>query len=195
MATTPVAPPTYATVAEVRAAVEALTDADLLRLEKVAAFRANSLLGLGLGISGDDLLQEAIARSITEGDGQRRWRKGISLVKHLMAVMRNLTSNARDALSNYRIGALASDDEDGSSTATDTSHEPTPEVAAAIRQQLAAIGERFVDDDRVGLVIEGLATGMTGPQIQEDLGITQREFETAMKRLRRGVDRESGWRP
>jgi hypothetical protein len=57
------------------------------------------------------------------------------------------------------------------------------------------VAEKFADDDVVQLVIEGLATEMKGPEIQAALGISQREFETAMTRLRRSVDREEGWRP
>lgn len=38
--------------------------------------------------------------------------------------------------------------------------------------------------------MEGMATGMTGPDIKKDLGIDQNELETAMIRLRRGAAQE-----
>ena len=66
---------------------------------------------------------------------------------------------------------------------------------AAAHEQLCTIGQRFEKDDEVGLVLEGLASGMKGPEIQDDLGITATEYETIMTRLRRGVDRKEGWRP
>ena len=72
---------------------------------------------------------------------------------------------------------------------------PDPERLAAAREQLEKVDKKFAGDDLVGLVVEGLSTGMKGPEIQQDLGITETQFETAMTKLRRGVDRNGGWRP
>ncbi len=55
------------------------------------------------------------------------------------------------------------------------------------RRKLDQIEKRFEGDERVLLILEGLATEMTGPEIKEALGLSQNEFETAMTRLRRGA--------
>ncbi|MGD0039966.1 MAG: hypothetical protein ABSE84_06015, partial [Isosphaeraceae bacterium] len=72
---------------------------------------------------------------------------------------------------------------------------PNGERVTAATEQLERIEVRFADDDEVGLVIQGLASGMTGPEIQADLDITEKQYETIMTRLRRGVDRKEGWCP
>jgi hypothetical protein len=70
-----------------------------------------------------------------------------------------------------------------------------PERAAAVLEQFAKIEKKFTNDPEVALVLDGLASGMKGPEIQHDLQITETQYETIMTRLRRGVDREQGWRP
>lgn len=64
----------------------------------------------------------------------------------------------------------------------------------AAQQQIDAIRAAFEGDDEVLLVIDGLAEGAKGPDIQKDLGITPTEYETIMLRMRRGIDRKPGWR-
>jgi hypothetical protein len=69
------------------------------------------------------------------------------------------------------------------------------ERVAAANEQFVQVGRVFHDDDEVGLVIQGLADGMKGRDIQKDLGINETQYETIVTRLRRGVDRKNGWRP
>jgi hypothetical protein len=197
-------PPTseavYATDAEVEAAVRSLSDADNIRLGKIAAFRARSLQGLGLGMDAGDLLQEAIERTLrggaTTGAGARRWRKGVSFVKHLDQSMRSIASHAREAFESTTILHASQEDSDGTMDGVAlVSRMTDPERVAAAREQLDKVDKKFAGDDLVGLVVEGLSTGMKGPEIQKDLGITENQFEATMTKLRRGVDRRGGWRP
>ncbi|MFZ5894764.1 MAG: hypothetical protein ACOY0T_27115 [Myxococcota bacterium] len=183
----------YGTDADVEAAIRALSDADSLRLRRVAEFRVRALAGLGLGIDGDDLLQEALARTL---DGKRQWRKSISFVRHLMETMRSIASHARDSMK--ACNAILDASEDAASTADGLplkSHMGDGERIAAANEQLAKICQVFKDDDEVGLVMQGLANEMKGPEIQQDLGLNETQYETIMTRLRRGVDRKNGWRP
>jgi hypothetical protein len=184
----------YATDEEVVAAIRSLTDADGVRLRKVARFRARGLAGLGLGLSADDLLQEAIKRTL---GGTRRWRKKVPFVMHLSKTIRSISSHAPDELKDgVVVPASSGEDSDGRHDGVAlVSLLVDPERAAAVLEQFTKLERKFTDDAEVALVLEGLASGMKGPEIQHDLQITETQYETIMTRLRRGVDREQGWRP
>jgi hypothetical protein len=183
----------YATDAEVEAAIRALSDADGVRLRKVASFRARGLAGLGLGVSADDLLQEAIMRTLAGG---RRWRKSVTFVKHLIKTLGSLANHLRDELKGGTVVPATAEDPEGRLDGVALkSRMPDGERVAAANEQLATISKMFDKDDEVGLVLEGLAAGMTGPEIQVDLNINETQYETIMTRLRRGVERKEGWRP
>jgi hypothetical protein len=186
-------PEEYATDEEVVAAVQALTDVDGVRLAKVAGFRARALAGLGLGLSADDLIQEAIKRTLKR---RRRWRKKVPFVMHLSKAIRSIASHAPDELKGGTVLTASEEDSDGRLDGIALVSQVTdPERAAAVAEQFARIEKKFADDAEVALVLEGLAAGMKGPEIQADLQITETQYETIMTRLRRGVDREQGWRP
>ena len=182
----------YATDQEVEEAIGVLTEADRVRLRRVATFRARPLQGSLLGA--DDLLQEAMVRTVA---GARRWRKKkVTLVKHLIETMRSIASHAReDADAGVTVSATC-EDAMGKLDGHDLrSAQPDGAKALAMQQQFDLIQKAFEDDDDVGLVIRGLGDGQRGPEIQRDLGITETQYETIMTKLRRGIDRKAGWRP
>src|SRR5258706_8910781 len=80
----------YATDEEVVATVRALSDADHIRVARVASFRARALAGSGLGHTADDLVQEAIARTLK---GKRHWRKSVTFVTHLTKTIRSISNH------------------------------------------------------------------------------------------------------
>ena len=127
--------------------------------------------------------------------GERKWKQGVTFVKHLLQTMRSIASHAPDELKGRSVVATAEDPTSSLDGVAVHSQTGNGELVAAANEQLAKVGKKFGDDDEVGLVLEGLATGMTGPEIQRDLGLTQTRYETIITRLRRGVDREEGWRP
>lgn len=179
----------YASDAEVEAALRGLTAAQTLRLSQVAEFRARAVATLGLGLSGDDLLQEAIGRTLS---GDRRWRKSkVGFERHLRETIRSIVSHAPDE---FRGGLPTLSDPHDEGEAL-LGRPPTAERIAAAREALAKIEAKFADDDEVLLVIEGLATEMNGPEIQRELDLTQNQYETIMTRLRRGIHRKEGWEP
>jgi hypothetical protein len=184
----------YATDEEVVAAIRSLTDADGVRLSKIASFRARGLAGLGLGLSADDLLQEAIKRTLGRA---RRWRKKVPFVMHLSKTIRSISSHAPEELKDGVVVPTGGgeDSEGRVDGVVLVAQLGDPERAAAVLEQFTKIEKKFTNDPEVALVLEGLASGMNGPEIQHDLQITETQYETIMIRLRRGVDREQGWRP
>jgi hypothetical protein len=113
-------------------------------------------------------------------------------VTHLIATMRSIANHALEKLHGAVLVSTAADEVQqlpGASQASD------PERTATARERLQLIRKRFDDDDEVGLVLEGMADGMKGSDIQRDLGLTPQQYETIVLRLRRGIDRAEGWAP
>lgn len=184
----------HASLEDVERAIVELTDVEAIRLENVARFRALGLRGLGLGVNAEDLLQEAITRTI---EGRRRWKREISFVKHLIETMRSISSHERERFRKAKVKSPVRElegDESGLSSPLSW-RAPDSEVIAAACQQKTAIFERFAEDPTAEQVLDGLQAEMTGPEIQEVLEISQREYETVMTRIRRSIDRKGGWRP
>lgn len=175
----------HATDAEIEAAVAGLSPEELARLERSADFRARALRALGLGWNGDDLLQEAMLRTF---DGRRKWKKSIRFMQHLKETMRSIASHVPDELRGAQV-ITNFDYEDRCSSSS--SPEDTSDLLA-MRMQISAIRKAFASDAVVLLILDGLEQNMSGPDIQSALGITQREYETAMTRLRRGLRRTPG---
>jgi len=64
---------------------------------------------------------------------------------------------------------------------------PDPERVLAAAQALAAIHELFADDPSALTIIAGLAEGLTAGEICRHYGMTERDYDTARKRMRRAL--------
>lgn len=187
MSSKPPSPKTHATEAEIEAAISALTLAELEKLGNFAEFYARTLAARGAGVSGDDLIQEAIVRTCT---GERHWPTSIRFISYLLATVRSIANAAAKKMKDEQLTTLDPSedeisDELASKLAPDLGHQ------ARVLAETERIEQWFADDERVRLLIEGLKDGMSGPEIQVWLKLTRTEYETAMKRLRRGARRRS----
>src|SRR5262245_16147882 len=128
----------YATDQEVVEAIRSLSPAELLRLGRLASYRARALLPFGLGQGSEALLQEAIKRTLS---GIRRWRRTkVSFVTHLAKTIRSISSHATEAMKDGTVVAEIGDDGDGHPEgAMLTSHLVDPERAAAAAEQFSRI--------------------------------------------------------
>jgi len=89
----PPAEATPATKQEIEQAIEALTTAQLVRLQKIAAYRHRSLGTRGAGRNEGDLLSDAIIATL---EGRRKWFKAnVDFVTFIKGVMRSLASHIR----------------------------------------------------------------------------------------------------
>jgi RNA polymerase sigma-70 factor (ECF subfamily) len=154
---------------DVRAALAALSEEDLLRLRAIAQLRACSLPG---GISWSDLLHEAVLRALT---GARPWPPGVPLPAFLAGVMRSLCDEQwrrhrrQDHLPTLHDGGGADD----------------PERACAAAEALAAIQRLFASDKAALKVITGLISGMAADDIRRHYGLSSVEYDTTRRRIRR----------
>lgn len=185
-----------ATLDEVEAAYRALTTPQLARLDKYARGRVAALYLEGKGIAATDLLQEALTETL-EGsikNAGRKWYKdSVSFVGHLMGVMKSIASHppkhllpdhAEHILLESQVTEVTPDGEVRNPLLEYPSGSPDQERILDAKKMLEIVEQTFKDDAIVSLIIDGWRNGMSGPEIQEQLGITPKEFEAAVKRLR-----------
>ena len=167
------------TTADVARAIHGLSDNDLVRLKALARLWSRGLPG---GLGWTDVLNEAIVRVL---DGSRPWPPDVPLLAFLSGVMRSICDDQwrrarREAL--LRVGDLPDRPSvEGAEGA------PDPERVLAAAQALAAIHELFADDPSALTIIAGLAEGLTAGEICRHYGMTERDYDTARKRMRRAL--------
>jgi RNA polymerase sigma-70 factor (ECF subfamily) len=166
-------------------AIHALSDTDLIRLRALARLWSR---GLPAGLGWADILNEAIVRVL---DGSRPWPPYVPLLSFLSGVMRSICDDhwrraRRDLLIRAEEGDGASGDE---AAAT-----PDPERTLAAAQALAAVNRLFATDPCALKVIAGLAEGLSAREICRTYGMSETEYDTTRKRMRRALLRhELAW--
>jgi DNA-directed RNA polymerase specialized sigma24 family protein len=169
------------TTADVARAIQALSDTDLVRLKALARLWAR---GLPPGIGWTDVLHEAIVRAL---DGSRKWPPGVPIVAFLSGVMRSICG---DQWRRARLESemLVRDDDVADVCASgDEVKSPGPERVVAAAQSLAAIDQLFAGDALALKIIAGLAEGLTPPEICKRYGMSERQYDSTRKRMRRAL--------
>lgn len=158
---------------DLRRALAALSEPDLLRLQAIARLRCRSLPGLDW----QELLHEAVLRAL---DGSRPWPPDVKLIAFLAGIMRSLRS---DHWRRHRATAAALSVQ----AAEVASEAPDPERIAAASQALAAIDRLFADDPAALAVILGLSQGLSAGEIRQRAGLSETEYDSTRKRMRRAL--------
>lgn len=180
-----------ATPDEVRAAIDSLSEADHVRLEKFARYRIRGLGRRARGRNHEDLLSEAITDTLDPE--KRRWNKEVSFVRHLIGVMRSISSHWReqfDADEACLESELVRTSEQGellNPLDLIGSEAPGAERIFEAKRQLEEIEKAVAGDRIVRDILGGMRAEMSPSEIREVLGLTPTEYETAMKRFRRHV--------
>ncbi len=190
--------------AEVLEAVGRLSKHDLARLRTSARIRIH---GLGLDAvarDADDLVQEAVMRTTS---GQRTWKVGVDLMRHLREVMRSIAdswrkSAERRVLSGRRevresqFRRAYAGPEDDPVDFTPVSNAPSGEPGAVREliglQDFRAFEADFAGDAVAGAVIDGMWEQMKGPAIKERWNLTEKQYRAAVRRIRRHAERIGG---
>jgi DNA-directed RNA polymerase specialized sigma24 family protein len=150
--------------------------------------------GLPGGLGWADVLNEAIARVL---DGSRRWPPGVPLVALLAGVMRSICDDYwRRARREFELLVRWEDFVDLAVPDEEAQSPPDPERVLAAGQALAAIDRLFASDPPVLKIIAGLADGLTAKEICRVYGMSERDYDTARKRMRRAILRSGlAWSP
>jgi len=171
---------------EVDAAICALaaSPADWSRLETIAAVLSSG----GSGLTGCDLLQEALTRFL---EGRRRWPVGLPPVVVIKNAMRSIASDARKQVELGPIEpsvALADGQPADESDARPQVHGKvtvTPEDELSGKEQLVAIYASVAGDDDLEMMVMAWADGLRGDEAAQALGWDKKKYEAARKRLER----------
>jgi DNA-directed RNA polymerase specialized sigma24 family protein len=183
----------YAAEADVRCAIEALTDIDYIRLRRMAALHVCG----SAYCSAHDLVSHALATAFVAARGGegRRWAKGVEFIAYLFMTVRGLASDSRKATRRRREVANLSglDFADSLQFAAPpleeviVEEEEEVERTRRVQQGLKQMGERFGDDAAVCWVIRGLLAGMPARVILEESGMSRTQYDSAHRRWRRGL--------
>jgi DNA-directed RNA polymerase specialized sigma24 family protein len=173
---------------DVAAAIRALSNADLVRLQALARLWTRGMPG-ALGWA--DVMQEAITRAL---DGSRKWPPGVPILAFLSGVMRSICDDHwRFEMREARVFAREADVADVGAALTGASS-ADPERVVAAAQALSDIYQLFATDNAALKVITGLADGLSAAEICQTYGMTEREYDTTRKRMRRALLRcEFDW--
>jgi DNA-directed RNA polymerase specialized sigma24 family protein len=168
------------TVAEMHDSIETISEADTARLETAAQGFSRIR-----GVEADDLLQEAITRTL---EGERTCKRGVPLVSFICGVMKSLVSEEIEARKKgLRPTAVLRNGEPILPDAP--TGDPSPERAAisAIdhRATLTAIEAAAVGDEKVQLLIEGIYDKMRGAELQQLLDVDEKSLAAVRKRFSR----------
>ena len=168
------------TAADVSAAIQALSEADLVRLRALARLWSRGLPG---GLGWTDILHEAIVRVL---DGSRPWPFGVAILPFLAGVMRSICDDHwRRARYEQRLLVSSDDPDHGDNDPVDDAPDSERIVAAA--KALAEIYRLFADDPVALKIIAGLAAGLAAKEICGTYDISDLDYDTARRRMRRAL--------
>jgi len=176
---------------EIRAAIESFDSATLLRLERAAARLAD-----GRGIEADDLLHDAVVKSL---NGDRNCPRDVSVAVFLFNAMKSLANSALKKKQRSKQDEHTDVYDDGMGDENPDSHEQSAEdsvlSAEAARQLTEEMSEVFTEDEDAQLVLMGLCQEMSPDEIQADCNLSKTDYNTIRRRIRRKLNDRypNGW--
>jgi DNA-directed RNA polymerase specialized sigma24 family protein len=169
------------TTVDIARAIHSLSDADLVRLKALARLWARGLPG---GVGWADVLHEAIARAL---DGSRKWPPDVPILAFLSGIMRSICDDQwRRSRRESEVLVRGEDLVDLGATGGEVTS-PSPERVVAAAQSLAAVDRLFAADRLALKIIAGLAEGLTPAEICKRHGMSERQYDTTRKRMRRAL--------
>lgn len=184
-----------ATFEQVTDAIENLTDSEWNRLRNVAA----KLLWGTRFAAPDDLINETITRILAQ---DRKWPINVAFMVFMINAMRSIANGIRE-LKYTREEVLATELVNSNSNndlrnpiekLEDYSLDPqkillTEELRRFAEDDLALIEENFKNDEEVTWILLGIEDNCSANDIREMSLMTPIQYETARKRLHRGLER------
>jgi len=178
---------------EVDRAIKALTSADLLRLQKFAKFRVRGIGRAACGRNWEDLLGEALCRTLIgaeDAQNGRHWNRKVSFVQYLVGAMSSIASVWKRQFKEkctYLVSELFVSDAEGQE------HSPFDDVpsgyAAADECLIVGSEEKRIftvlqDSPDATQVFRGLVDGLKRNEIMSKYGLDEKRYAAAMRRIR-----------
>jgi DNA-directed RNA polymerase specialized sigma24 family protein len=173
---------------EVMAELVSLSRNHWLRLERYAQSRVGGLGRGSLSCDASALLCEAIFATC---DGDRRWHKtSVDFFGHLIGVIRSKSSHLhKKSASNktYLESDVIGEGQAGSPVENSPSQSQNPEATLLANQAVERIESAVSERPLAWLIMEALRDGMNRAQTIKEFGITETEYDTNLRWLRRTV--------
>lgn len=147
-----------------------------------------------------DAMLSAIEGALLDGAKGRVWPMEVPLLAFLTQAMKGIASNSRTSLAGkaevLATELVGSDDADPDETMSVVSGVTTPGVddeliaaedAAEVLRQRDELFTEFETDDEITMILMAMEDGLRGEAIRCGAGLEETQYETARRRLRRGV--------
>lgn len=169
-----------ATAKEVETAIWELSPEDLEKLMLIANHFCRSRGLNNRTMEPEELLGESIRCTLML---QKKWRRGISIIRHLDRAMENISGHTLDRA--YRESAPL--DRDGNAVAIEDVAVATDSVSdeVELNETYNIVKKAFDDDPEAWSVLKLRMTEHSAEQIREKLNLSDCEYETVAKRIRR----------
>lgn len=174
-------------------AIESLTAAELLRLQKFADWRVRGLGRATRGRTGEDLLGEALLSTLIGAERThegRHWNRRVDFVRHLTGAMQSISTgwkNKFDDHEAYLASELISYDTQGQELSpldSVASEEPTADQCLVSQEESERILKEFEDSPEAAQVLRALAQGKRKNHIMQECGLTENQYKAAVRRIR-----------
>jgi DNA-directed RNA polymerase specialized sigma24 family protein len=180
-------PEKAATTDEVLGAIRKLTTAQLQSLGRFAHYRLEAVRRASVVNTGEDLVQEAIARTIT---GKRNWNmQAVDFLGHLIGVIKSMTSHLGEKDADPWLAAdVTKDDDDGKPSgpvANAPSRTPSAHRVLYAKERINGLEEYFKDDPLILNIIGGFRDRMPVKEIADILEVSEDTVESAIRKIRR----------
>jgi hypothetical protein len=175
-----------ASIHDICASIQSLTGPEWVRIRTFAA----TLLWETDFASPDELINETLERFLS---GSRSWPKDVAFLTCLCNAMKSVADGDRGLIhKRYEVEATTDQPSDlmaGKDTHIESAEQEAlkDERRVAAARDLAHIYAVFQDDEEVNWVLLGIEDRMPPADLQAISGMTQTQYETARKRLRRKV--------
>jgi len=180
-------PELYASIAEVREAINSLSDMDYVKLMIVAQYFCKQRRLRPERLEPQELLNEAIRRTL---NGERRWRRGVvGIVRHLDRTMESISGHViSDLVAESDLKrAVFSEEFDTRKNVPRSTGRPQAEIRMLALEQLHEIEALFQGEPSALAVLHAKADGHSESEIMMQLGIDKRQYEAVRKKIERKV--------
>lgn len=155
-----------------------LTTAEWNKLGSIAAE-----LSWGMPFTAEDLLQEALTRALS---GKRKCPADVEVTTFLIGAMKSIVYCALKIKLRDPISSPIDIDQEGLGDAFHPKNLDTPEALLNAKQKLKQIEDLFKDNETDTLILMAKMQENYSPaEIQEMLGITKVQYESALTAIRR----------
>src|SRR6201987_5906084 len=178
---------------EIDRAIKALTSSDLLRLQRFAKFRVRGLGRAASGRDWEDLLGEALHRTLMgtkDKESGRHWNRRVPFVQHLAGAMSSIASLWKRQFkekNTFLISELSLCDPEGQERS------PFDDVPSRCKPADVGLIEQTEEDQIFALlqdspdathVFRGLVDGLRKREIISRYGLDEKRYAAAVRRIR-----------